>query len=271
MISMKQIFISSTFRDLQNERAKVKDAILLINQHPFGMEMFGARTVEQWRVIEEGIDQSDFYLVIIGKCFGTTVPGDNISYTQKEFRYAKGKGIPILAFIAKDEANLPADTDQKKIDKQGLFRTEIETSDITVAYWSNGDNLATQVVAALTREIYRMPPEPSSRNYGEGVELRPLWNFHNDIALRLEQKARRAYGDIDRPYDKMYDADGIESFGYFAEVMIDLLRQRTRHKGGCDDIDDFIKDLAPYIGKNGYEIQKETAQGLFNRFLELTE
>ena len=106
-------------------------------------------------------------------------------------------------------------------------------------------------------------------DYSKGIVLRPLWNFHNDIALRLESKARNIYGDIDRPYDKMYDADGIESFGYFAEVMIDLLRQKSRHENSRDDIDQFIKDLAPYIGKSGYEIPKEVAQGLFNRFLEL--
>ena len=277
MVTLTQIFISSTFRDLHDEREKVRDAILTLGHHPAGMEMFGARTVEQWRVIEDEIDNSDFYVVILGKCFGTTVPGEDISYTQKEFRYASSKGIPILGFIAKDEADLMADTDPDKIDKLGQFRTEVETSGITTAYWRNGDHLATQVVTALTREIYGSPvsvvddtPETTT-DYGEGIVLRPLWNFHNDIALRLERKARNVYGDTDRPYDKMYDADGIESFGYFAEVMIDLLRQKSGHENGRDDIDKFIKDLAPYIGKSGYEIPKKVAQGLFDRFLELLE
>ena len=37
-----QIFISSTFKDLQKARLKVRDAILSMYHFPVGMEMFGA-------------------------------------------------------------------------------------------------------------------------------------------------------------------------------------------------------------------------------------
>lgn len=106
----------------------------------------------------------------------------------------------------------------------------------------------------------------------EGVDvpetLRDGWNFHNDIAIRLEMKARSVFGDKDRPYTKIYDADSIEC-GKFSEVLIDVLREKTGRESGREDIDEFIKVCSGFIGKSGYEIDSRIAQGLLNRFLEL--
>ncbi len=108
----------------------------------------------------------------------------------------------------------------------------------------------------------------------EGVDvpetLRDGWNFHNDIALRLEMKARSVFGDKDRPYTKIYDADSIEC-GKFSEVLIDVLREKTGRESGREDIDKFIKVCSRFIGKSGYEIDSRIAQGLLNRFLELLD
>ena len=269
LVKKYQIFISSTFNDLKDVRTKVKDAILMIGHYPAGMEMFGARTVEQWRVIEEEINKSDYYIVILGKCFGTQVPEETISYTQKEFRYAISKGIPILGFIASQDAEIEMDTDSVKIEKLKAFKKEVETGR-TVAYWSNAYELATKVVCSLVKEIYGTPKDDKLIvDYTEGVILRDGWNFHNDIALRLEGIARRIYGDLDRPYTKKYDADGIESGGYFAEVMLDLLRVKTEREDNREDISEFIQTLAPYVQKTGYEIPHIESQGLLNKFLEL--
>ena len=48
-----QIFISSTYVDLKEERRKVKDTILSMFQFPIGMEMFSADDEEQWKIIKE--------------------------------------------------------------------------------------------------------------------------------------------------------------------------------------------------------------------------
>ena len=46
-----QIFISSTYEDLKEERKKVIEAILTMNHFPVGMEMFSAADEEQWEII----------------------------------------------------------------------------------------------------------------------------------------------------------------------------------------------------------------------------
>lgn len=152
-----QIFISSTFKDLKNARLKVRDAILSMYHFPVGMEMFGALDEDQWEVIKRDIDASDYYVLIIGKMFGSEVPGEGISYTQKEYRYAVEQGIPVLAFLMKDDADVPKtyqETDKDRIDKLKAFRKEVETGRV-VSFWSNPDELAGQVVSSLSRQIVR--------------------------------------------------------------------------------------------------------------------
>lgn len=154
-----QVFISSTFRDLKTARLKVRDAILSIYHFPVGMEMFGAADEDQWQIIKKDIDESDYYVLIIGKCFGSEVPGEGISYTQKEFRYAVSQGIPVLAFLMKDEAPVKPtfqETEKDRIKKLKDFRTEV-CDHRTVDWWSNPDELAGKVIAALTRQMARKP------------------------------------------------------------------------------------------------------------------
>jgi len=56
-----QIFISSTYDDLKNERAQVIKSILEMGHIPVGMEMFSAADDEQWKIIQRQIDESDYY------------------------------------------------------------------------------------------------------------------------------------------------------------------------------------------------------------------
>lgn len=154
-----QIFISSTFKDLKTARLKVRDAILSIYHFPVGMEMFGAADEDPWEIIKKDIDESDYYILIIGKCFGSEVPGEGISYTQKEFRYAVSQSIPVLAFIMKDDAPTKPtfqETEKDRIKKLKEFRREVE-SHRTVDYWSNPDELAAKVVSSLSRQMVRKP------------------------------------------------------------------------------------------------------------------
>lgn len=66
-----QIFISSTYTDLIDERRLIIDALLKMDFIPAGMEMFVASNTEQFKVITKVIDLCDYYLLIIGKRYGT--------------------------------------------------------------------------------------------------------------------------------------------------------------------------------------------------------
>lgn len=98
--------------------------------------------------------------------------------------------------------------------------------------------------------------------------LRDGWNFHNDIAMALANIARRHYGESEISTTKIYGANAIGS-GHYVEVMIEILRDITNREDNHDDIDQFAKDCAPYLGTRGIDIPKEEAQEIFERFQEI--
>jgi len=61
-----QVFVSSTYADLQQERQKVIQALMEMDCIPAGMELFPAADEEQWEFIKQIIDDCDYYILIIG-------------------------------------------------------------------------------------------------------------------------------------------------------------------------------------------------------------
>lgn len=93
------------------------------------------------------------------------------------------------------------------------------------------------------------------------------WNFHNHIALKMENYARDAMKLRKRPIDTRYDADAIETYSY-AEVMIILLRIKTKYRYK-EKIDEFIEECKPYIGKSASEIGNEKSKQLMVCFKKI--
>lgn len=166
------MFISSTYDDLVEARAKVRDAILKMYHFPVGMELFGAANEEQWQIISETIDSSDYYVLIIGQRYGSIIPEGlpdaGISYTEKEFRYAVKKGIPILAFLIDDDVAVkPGFMDTKNYDKLIEFK-DLVKKDRLVEWWKTTDDLAQKVTTALYKQITRTERPGWIRN---GIEI----------------------------------------------------------------------------------------------------
>ncbi len=101
-----QVFISSTFQDLVEERRQTLDILLMADCIPAGMELFVATDDEQFNVIKKVIDLCDYYILIIGKRYGSINPNTGISYTEMEYDYAKENGIPVLVFALDDSVDL---------------------------------------------------------------------------------------------------------------------------------------------------------------------
>lgn len=153
-----QIFISSTYEDLKEERKKVQDTILSMYQFPIGMEMFSAADEEQWKIIRETIDSSDYFVLIIGHRYGSVIEEGEyagISYTEKEFRYALNKKIPVLAFLIDNSAAITPEKmerDSNKKEKLEQFIKEVKKGR-NVQWWISKEDLANKVSVALFKEI----------------------------------------------------------------------------------------------------------------------
>jgi len=101
-----QVFVSSTYEDLQDERRGVLQALLELDCLPSGMELFPAANESQWNFIKRIIADCDYYVVILGGRYGSLSPSGT-GYTEMEYRYAEEIGIPTIAFLHRAQTNCP--------------------------------------------------------------------------------------------------------------------------------------------------------------------
>lgn len=98
-----QVFISSTFKDLQVERQAAVEAVLTAGHIPAGMELFTSGDESQMKVIERWIDESDVFLLILGGRYGSIEPKSKKSYIHLEYEYAVKQGKPYFALVITDQ------------------------------------------------------------------------------------------------------------------------------------------------------------------------
>lgn len=197
-----QIFVSSTYEDLKEERDVVIKSILEMGHFPVGMEMFSAGDEQQWQLIKKQIDDCDYYVVISAFRYGS-LDGE-IGYTEKEYDYAKFIGVPTLGFIINETVSWPAskvDKDAQKVEKLGLFKDKIKEK--LVSYWNDKNDLYGKVSIALMKQFNTNPrigwvksieynsPEilnEVSRLSKENSELREKINNYNLKEKKEEQE-----------------------------------------------------------------------------------
>lgn len=177
-----QIFVSSTFVDLQDERRATIEAILNIGHIPVGMEAFQASDDTQWDYIKRRIDESDYYVVIVGERYGSEQ--DGTSYTQMEYEYAVAQGIPVAGFLLDPLArkSWPSDrVEYEKKDKVENFRALCQQK--LVKFWKNPDDLAARVAMALN-ELMRQKP----RTGWVRADIVPSFKVMDELAALSEEK-----------------------------------------------------------------------------------
>ncbi|EJR82871.1 DUF4062 domain-containing protein [Bacillus thuringiensis] len=99
-----QVFISSTFTDLEEERQAAVQAVLNAGHIPAGMELFKAGDISQKETIEKWIEESDVYMLILGGRYGSIDGETGKSYTHWEYDFAGELGKPRFAVVITEEA-----------------------------------------------------------------------------------------------------------------------------------------------------------------------
>jgi hypothetical protein len=153
-----QVFISSTFLDLQDERQAVLKAILEIDHMPAGMELFPATDDTAWGLIQDVIDSSDYYILIVGGRYGSRDDA-GLSYTEKEYDHAVAAKKPVIALLHRNPETLPrqkTESDTESWDRLKRFRAKVEKGH-TCVYWQNADDLKAKVIVGLTAATKRHP------------------------------------------------------------------------------------------------------------------
>jgi hypothetical protein len=152
-----QVFVSSTYQDLQEERQEVMQALLELDCIPAGMELFPAANQDQWTLIKKVIDDCDYYILISAGRYGSIGP-DGTGYTEMEYRYALETGKPIIAFLHRNPDQILAKnlepTDDGKA-KLATFRDLVRAK--MVRFWDSPADLGSQVSRSLVKLIKSEP------------------------------------------------------------------------------------------------------------------
>jgi hypothetical protein len=167
-----QFFISSTYKDLVDEREAVIKAILELYHIPIGMEMFSAEDEDQWEIIKRTIDSSDYYILILGLRYGSQIKDLGKSFTQREYEYALEKGLPVLAFVMDENVALSAKNRDDDLTAIKAFRsTVLGNQRMSMPSWKTKDELAKGVTISIVKQISRKPGIGWVRSNNQREEL----------------------------------------------------------------------------------------------------
>jgi hypothetical protein len=194
-----QVFVSSTFTDLVEERHAVREAILELAHFPAGMEIFPAADATPWELIEQIISGSDYYIVIIGGRYGS-VDEDGISFTEREYDLAQKLSKPTLAFLHRDPEIIPAgkvELTARARKKLGAFKKKALEGHLC-KHWSTRDDLKSVVMLSLIHTFRTKPGRGWIRAGGPDItetlaRLANLQQRHDELA-RENAELRGAAG-----------------------------------------------------------------------------
>jgi hypothetical protein len=209
-----QVFISSTFADLKEERQAVLRAILELDHMPAGMELFPATDDSAWQLITDVIDSSDYYVLIIGGRYGS-LDEAGIGFTEKEYDYAVKTKKPVIPLLHEDPDNLPrgkTETDTAAWEKLNAFRAKVEKKHTRVS-WRTADDLKARVIVGLTAAIKRHPGVGWVRadTVPTGATLVEVLTLRNRVA-ELEKLSRN--GDSAPPPGTEHLAQGNDRYEF---------------------------------------------------------
>lgn len=245
-----QVFVSSTFTDLKDERAEVIQAVWELDCIPTGMEAFVASNESQWDVIKRVIDECDYYVLIVGGRYGS-LTSEGISYTEKEYRYAKERGLPVLAFVHAKPDDIPVG----KTEKSELLRTKLTQfrsdvmRDYPVRTWSTASELGGLVSRSLVREIKINPRPGWIRNDGSSpIALLEQVNRLTEENQKLREE-RVSANPIEQTDDGLESGDDtyvVRGTRQIGQSAVDRVGTNTKWSAVVK-WDDLFRDIGPAL------------------------
>jgi hypothetical protein len=192
-----QVFVSSTFEDLKDEREKTLQAVLEMKAFPAGMELFPSADEEQWAFIQREIESSDYYVLITAGKYGSPAP-DGVSFTEKEYDYAVSLKKYVMSFVRKDLNEIAAgrsEMDPGRRAKLEAFHQKVKRSKL-VRFYSTSDELKSEVLQALMHAFRFAPREgwTPARNARRIEDLEELTRLQKRV-IELEAENAQLKAD----------------------------------------------------------------------------
>ncbi|HJQ31122.1 MAG TPA: DUF4062 domain-containing protein [Pyrinomonadaceae bacterium] len=228
-----QIFISSTFEDLRDQRKQAIEVIFERGHIPIALERFSPANDSDLEVIKRVIADCQVYLLILGHRYGEMVPERNISFTELEYELAEANGLLILPFVLKQEevtelrSKLNPKADKERAELANYERLEKFHQRIRRfrKLWGRDDQFKYLVATALSDNLdkcekpgfVREPEEPTAALLASASEN----EFVVDIVGQLKQFKKLYDRCLHQPEKKR------ELARFFREQYLDRI---ARHK-----------------------------------------
>ncbi|GAB3962449.1 hypothetical protein GCM10028805_63610 [Spirosoma harenae] len=241
-----QIFVSSTYSDLLEERQACVETILSSGHIPAGMELFAAGSESQLETIKRWIDNCDVYMLILGGRYGSLEPKSKLSYTEVEYRYALEKKKPFFAVVMSDEfLDEKVKKDGKDVferkypDKYEKFKKFVKSK--TVKFFSNNDGIKVAVIQSLFDIQNRFDLKGWVKG-DEIIDVKPLikqidllTQENNELKLQLKNiNRRKSTGSKSKRSLKQFEFEGtmytVEHWRDMLTKVLDILAEDKRLK-----------------------------------------
>lgn len=186
-----QVFISSTYSDLQEERGVLTQALPVLGCLPCGLDINPAAP-GAWAIIKKLIDESDYYLLLLGSRYGTLSPS-GISYVHMEYVYASTKQKPILILMHDSPESRDSAFQEKNADGRrqfNNFRNLLQKGLVTS--WTDNWSLDAAIRNALPQLIEQRPSSGwikagAAGNQEQTREIENLRQRVRDLETEREQ------------------------------------------------------------------------------------
>jgi hypothetical protein len=169
-----QVFVSSSFEDLVDERRLAALALINHGYLPSGMEMFAATPGEIWPYIEAAIRHSDYYVLLLKERYGSIADGLDVSWTHREYNYARSLGKPIIAFLYRSSN---ARFDPPLV----AFREEVMKERL-VRFWNDAQDLTVAMLGSVQEAVQHYPAPGWIRTDSFGDEEESMLSYYRRSA-----------------------------------------------------------------------------------------
>ncbi|MFS7422608.1 DUF4062 domain-containing protein [Carnobacterium maltaromaticum] len=225
-----QVFISSTFLDLKEERQAAVQAVLNAGHIPAGMELFKAGDESQQQVIEEWINDSDVYLLILGGRYGA-LNNEGISYTEWEYNKATELNKERFSLILNEEyintkvaQGLIKATDlETKNDKYMAFKERVEKK--LVKYIDHEARIESSIQSSL-RNIEKKKGEKLGGwvKYSDIENYKAIKDENSMLKTKLVKLTEKNSSLKEKEYKRNQEKDYFGDFSY--SEIVDIFKNQ---------------------------------------------
>lgn len=222
-----EVFVSSTYQDLIEERDCLRDFIVSNGNIPVGMEEFEASGRRSWTKIQNAIINCDYYILIIGGRYGSLTTDEHISYTEREYLLARELNKEMIVFTMTPQAvrKLPlikrdrgADR-RTKIAKLEMFRNAVER--FYVVKYSDFDDFKDKALSKIPQWMQQHRPE--NGGWVKATELSRQICYKNVLSYLFDRI--NPYEDLSLTREYLQNLKGnLNTIGEVADAMEAMIK-----------------------------------------------